>query len=96
MRIIKLSVHMKRNWQKTLNRILSFYAYVSSKRTVANKVGPLKNSNGGAVSNNKVAADILNTHFSSVFAKEDLANVREPKRVFNSAESEIFSSVDIT
>jgi len=74
----------------------SFYAYVSSKRTVASKVGPLKDSNGGAVSNNKVAADLLNTYFSSVFTKEDLANVPEPKRIFNSEEDEIFARVDIT
>ena len=42
-------------------------------------MGPLKDGDGQAVSDNKAMATIFNKYFSSVFTREDTENVPEPE-----------------
>ena len=60
----------------------SFYAYVRSKQRCKEKVGPLKDSAGNLLGDDKLTADLLNKYFVSVFTKEDVNNIPEPDRVF--------------
>ena len=60
----------------------SFYAYIRSKQRSKTKIGPLKDSTGTIVTNDKQTADLLNKYFVSVFTKEDLTNIPEPDQIF--------------
>jgi hypothetical protein len=52
-----------------------FYNYVKNKTKSCESVGPLKTPDGHLVTDNKAMADILNNTFSTVFTREDQANV---------------------
>ena len=78
----------KRNFEKKLsdnikNDSKSFYSYVRSKQRTKDKVGPLKNSVGDVITDDKEAANLLNNYFSSVFTKEDCSFIPEPILVFD-------------
>jgi hypothetical protein len=60
----------------------SFYAYIRSKQRCKAKIGPLKDSTGNIVTDDKLTAGQLNKYFVSVFTKEDLTNVPEPDKIF--------------
>ena len=62
----------------------SFFAYVRSKQRTKVTVGPLKNQSGDVISDNKTAADVMNDYFASVFTVEDVNNIPEPVKIFNS------------
>lgn len=62
----------------------SFFAYVRSKQRTKVTVGPLKNQSGDVISDNKTAADVMNDYFASVFTVEDVNNIPEPVKNFNS------------
>ena len=51
----------------------SFYAYVRSKQRSKVRVGPLKDTSGKIISDNKDAANLLNEYFSSVFTVENVS-----------------------
>ena len=52
-----------------------FYAYVKQRTKSRPAIGPLKDREGGTVSENKKMAEIFNTYFSSVFTREDTVHV---------------------
>jgi hypothetical protein len=60
----------------------SFFAYVRSKQRTKEKVGPLKDKSGQVVSDDKIAANLLNDYFSSVFTTESYANMPVPLQIF--------------
>ena len=58
-----------------------FYAYVKQRTRTRPSIGPLKNKEGQAVSNDRDMAGIFNEFFSSVFTREDTTQVPEPRRM---------------
>ena len=59
----------------------SFYAYLKSKTSTKESVGPLK-VNGITISDNKEMVELLNSFFSSVFTHENLSDTPEPNVFF--------------
>ena len=77
----------------------SFYAYIRSKQRCKSKIGPLKDSTGTIITDDKQTADLLNKYFVSVFTKEDLTNIPEPDPIFFfffSTNNEGLNKVEIT
>jgi len=75
----------------------SFFAYVRSKQRTKVTVGPLKNQSGDIIADNKIAADVMNKYFASVFTVEDLNNIPETVKIFTSAlESDQLKTFEIT
>ena len=60
----------------------SFYAYIRSKQRCKEKVGPLKDSVGNVLGDDKLTANVLNKYFVSVFTKEDLNDIPDPEKLF--------------
>jgi hypothetical protein len=56
-----------------------FFAYVNRKTKSRPGVGPLKDDQGRAVQDNGEMAAILNGFFSSVFTRENTADIPEPE-----------------
>ena len=54
------------------------YAYVRSKQTVRDKVGPLEDSAGNIISQWILMAENLNGYFSSVFTREYISSLPVP------------------
>ena len=54
-----------------------FYAYLKRKTKSRTTVGPLKNSRGQTVADNKEMAELLNGYFKSVFSREPAMNPNE-------------------
>ena len=52
-----------------------FYQYIRSKKTIKDKIGPIKDVNNKLVSDCKNMAVILNTFFQSVFIREDISSL---------------------
>ena len=73
----------------------TFFAYVNSKKRSTNKIGPLRNSQGDVVENNKQTADLLNSYFASVFTVEDTSSLPVPTAYFKGPQSECLSVVEI-
>ena len=74
----------KRNFEHKLAENIksdskSFYAYVRSKQTVRDKVGPLEDNAGNIISQGFLVAEELNMHFSSVFTREDTSSIPVPE-----------------
>jgi len=72
----------KRKFEKKLAKTAktnpkSFYAYVRSKSKTKDKVGPLKDDKGNVVNDDKIAAELLNAYFASVFTEEDGSSLME-------------------
>jgi len=55
----------------------SFYRYVRSRTKSKDKVGPLKDSFGNVIDDNKGMCDMLNKFFGSVFTTENIADMPE-------------------
>jgi hypothetical protein len=73
----------KRNFEKRICKDIkqnprSFYSYVRSKTKFHELVGPLRDSNGCLVTDNKHMATLLNEYFGSVFTKET-APIKQPE-----------------
>ena len=73
----------------------SFFAYVNSKKRSNNKIGPLKDSQGKVIENNKQSAEFLNSYFASVFTKENTSSIPEPEIVFRGAQSQCLANLQI-
>ena len=73
----------------------SFFAYVNSNKRSNNKIGPLKNSEGKVVEENREASNLLNNYFASVFTKEDVSVVPEPEVVFKGTEYQCLAEIEI-
>ena len=58
------------------------------KKKTSNKVtvGPLKNSDGRLVTDDKEMADILNNHYCNMFTKEDLSSMPRVEKLYQGEE----------
>ena len=54
---------------------MSFYAYVRSKQSVRDTVGPLEDNAGNIITQGFLMAEELNMHFSSVFTREYTSSI---------------------
>ena len=50
---------------------------------------------GNIITDNKVAADIFNDYFASVFTREDTNNIPVPDQIFVGSKSEYLSDISI-
>src|SRR5580692_2922419 len=85
----------KRNYERKLandvrNNNKSFFAYVRSKQRTKDQVGPLKDSAGRVVVDDKEAACLLNTYeyFGTVFTVEDRTTIQDPIPFFQGSADE--------
>ena len=85
----KLACNIK-NYSKT------FYAYVSSKQNVRDKVGSLEDSAGNIISQGFLMAEDLNGYFSSVFTREDINSLSGPDAKFQEAKYEYLGQLIVT
>ena len=75
----------------------SFYSYVKSKQRTKGGVGPLISQAGETVLDDKIAANMMNEYFASVFTVEDISNIPEPTKLFESmSEISKLKSIEIT
>ena len=72
-----------------------FFKYVRSMLKVKSSVGPLADENGNVITDDQKTAYTFNEYFSSVFTKEDLSHMPEPKQMFTGGEQEMLKNVDI-
>ena len=77
--IVKLR-NAKRRMEKNLanakeTSTKTFANYIKSKSKSNNGIGPLKNSTGSLITEEKEMAETLNNFFASVFTKEDKTNI---------------------
>ena len=79
-----------RRAKKTLERKIAknakknpkeFYAYLKSCTANRETVGPLK-ENGTTINDDEQMTNVLNTFFTSVFTREDLSNIPQPKQTY--------------
>ena len=80
----------KRSYEQKLacnikNYSKSLYAYIRSKQTVRDKVGPLEDSAGNIISQVFLMVEDLNGYFSSVFTREDISSLPVPDAKFQEA-----------
>ena len=83
----KINKVAKRNFEQNLAKNVkdnskSFFSYVRSKQRTKAKVGPLKDKGGKVINDDRLAANLLNEYFSSVFTKENYNNAPVPKQIF--------------
>jgi len=69
---VRENIKAKRRFEEKLannikNDNKSFFAYVRSKQRTKVTVGPLKDQHGEIITDNKIAADVMNNYFASVF-----------------------------
>ena len=74
----------------------SFYAYVRSKQTVRDRVGPLEDNAGNKITQGILMAEELNMHFSSVFTREDTSSLPVPETKFEGSEGERLGQLVVT
>ena len=85
---VKKAVRLaKRNFERKLAKDAkknskAFYGYMKKKTGNKVTVGPLKDSSGNLVTDDKLIAEQLNLFFCSVFTQEDTANVPEAENLF--------------
>ena len=72
----------------------SFYAYLSSKQNVRDKVGPLEGNAGNIITQGFVMAEELHRYFSPVFTREDTCSL--PETTFNGSEGEMLGQLVVT
>ncbi len=105
-------INIKRHSEKTIKRAKrsfeisisqqsktnpkKFYQYVRSKKTVKDKIGPIKDVNNGLVSDCKNMAKILNTFFHSVFITEDKTTLPDVNYMFTGSDNETLKINEIT
>ena len=74
----------------------SFYACVRRKQNVRDKVGPLEDNAGNILTQGFLMGEELNTHFSSVFTREDTCSLPVPETKFNGSEGERLGQLVVT
>ena len=73
-----------------------FYQYVRSKKTVKEKIGPLKDANNMLISEYKNMAKILNNFFHSVFTTENISSLPNMENVFTGPTNEKLKVDDVS
>ena len=61
--------------KETKSNPKGFYAYVKSKTSIKETIGPLKDNDGNLTADNTTMCSILNSYFGSVFTKEVVGEV---------------------
>ena len=74
----------------------SFHAYTRSKLKTKDKVGPLKDDNGNTITDDKECAEKLNSFFTSVFTKEFVDKLPEPRQTYMGALDDSLKNIVIT
>ena len=72
----------------------AFYSYMKKKTSNKVTVGPLKNSDGRLVTDDKEMADILNSHYCNMFTKENMASMPRVEKLYQG--EDFLSSVNFT
>ena len=72
----------------------AFYSYIKKKTSNKVTVGPLKNSEGKLITDDKEMADTLNRHYCNIFTKEDLSNMPSVEILYHG--DDYLSSVSFT
>lgn len=86
---LKLAADVKKNPK-------SFYRYVRSQTKSKDRVGPLKDSAGNIIQDDRRVCELLNGFFASVFTNEDIQSIPEEDEVFIEDSSQILSGMLIT
>ena len=91
----------KRNFEHKLAQHIksdskSFFAYVTSKQNVRDKVGPLEDNVGNIITHGFLMAEELNIHFSSVFTREDTSSLPVLETKFKGSEGEMLGQLVVT
>ena len=73
-----------------------FWKYARSLTKVKSSIGPLTDSKGNVITDDLQTAEEFNEYFSSLFTKETLDHIPEPKKMFNEDEENFLKDVDIT
>ena len=60
----------------------AFYSYIKKKTSNKVTVGPLKNSDGKLVTDDKEMADILNMHYCKMFTREDMTSMPRVEKLY--------------
>ena len=89
----------KRRFEKKLSQKIkddpkTYYAYVRSKTKTKETVGPLTDGEGKVITDNMLAATIMNDHFASVFTDENMQNMEEPTRMFTLGVQDELNGID--
>ena len=98
----KINKAAKRKFEQNLAKNVkdnskSFFSYVRSKQRAKAKVGPLKDKGGKVINDDRLAANLLNEYFSSVFTKENYTNAPVPKQIFQgNIQTEGLLDIEIT
>ena len=89
----------KRNFERKLAKdairnLKAFYGYMKKKTGNRVSVGPLKDSSGKLITDDKLMAEQLNLFFCSVFKQENCSNIPEAENLFQGEDA--LRDVDIT
>ena len=85
---VKKAVRLaKRNFERKLAKDAkknpkAFYSYMKRKTSNSVAVGPLRDSSGQLVTDDRLMAEQLNQFFCSVFTEEDCTNIPEAEDLF--------------
>ena len=90
---VKANEDAKKNFEINLanniqNDNKSFFSYVRSKERNKIKVGPLRDTIGNIISDDKITSDIFNDYFASVFTIEDINFIPTPEQIFTGNKSD--------
>ena len=72
-----------------------FFQYIRSKKTVKEKIGPIRDAQNRLVSDCKNMAVILNSFFHSVFITEDVSSLPSVNHIFAGAENDMLKVEEI-
>lgn len=72
-----------------------FFKYARSKMSVKESVGPIEDSQGNLIKDEKKMVKEFSEFFKSVFTIEDITNIPEPEQIFEGSEEEMLTDVDI-
>lgn len=91
----------KKRYEKTLAdgakaNPKKFFQYARSKTKSKDRVGPLKDSEGAVIQDNRIVAKTLNDYFASVFTHEDTSRLPTPTHKFHGEEANALTDVTVT
>ena len=78
------------------NDTKGFFSYVRNKQRSRVGVGPLKDADGNMVLDDLRGANLLNSYFSSVFTRENLANVPDASKLVDDKSDNNLIDIEIT
>ena len=73
-----------------------FFKYAKSKMKAKEGVGPIEDSDGNILRDEKKMAEAFSIFFKSIFTEEDTTVIPDPEPVFTGTEEEMLTTIDIT